>query len=185
MAAPRPRSDRKGRGARGAGKSPFRFGVALPRIRRALESAALADAAMFELADRGYRSVFEQLVACILSIRTLDEVSLPVAIRLFERAPTPAAIAALPEPELDDLIRATTFHEAKARQIREIARRTDTEYGGELPCDAEVLTSFRAAGLRRAPQPRSGSVTVWCVNPSPVCEARRRAGAQTRCARHP
>ena len=31
---------------------------------------------MFELRDRGFGSVFQRLVACIISIRTLDEVSL-------------------------------------------------------------------------------------------------------------
>jgi endonuclease-3 len=124
--------------------------VALPRIRRALRAESRADAAMFELADRGHRSVFEQLVACILSIRTLDEVSLPVAVRLFERAGTPGAIAALSGRELDALIRASTFHEAKAVQILEIARRTRDEFGGQLPCDADVLTSFRGVGPKCA-----------------------------------
>ncbi|HSA55097.1 MAG TPA: endonuclease III [Gemmatimonadaceae bacterium] len=150
MVPPRPRRSRSGEAAAAGGKRPFRFGVALPRIRRTLETAALADAAMFELADRGYRSVFEQLVACVLSIRTRDEVSLPVAIRLFERARSPAAIAELPERVIDDLIRASTFHEAKARQIREIAQRTRDEFGGALPCDAAVLTSFRGVGPKCA-----------------------------------
>ena len=31
-------------------------------------------AALFELAEEGFTSPFEQLVACIISIRTLDEV---------------------------------------------------------------------------------------------------------------
>ena len=34
-------------------------------------------------------------VACIISSRTRDEVSFPTAIRLLERAPTPAAVAKL------------------------------------------------------------------------------------------
>ena len=133
-----------------APKRPFRFGVALPRIRRALASEERADAAMFELRERGYNSVFQQLVACIISIRTRDEVSLPTAIRLFERAATPAQVAALSEREIDRLIATSTFHEAKARQIREIARRTAEELGGELPCDAEVLTSFSGVGPKCA-----------------------------------
>lgn len=150
MATARPLRLRTGRPARGEGKRPFRFGVAFPRIRRALEQAALADAAMFELADRGYRTVFQQLVACILSIRTLDEVSLPLALRLFERASTPDALAALSEREIDSLIRASTFHEVKARQIRAIARRTRDEFGGALPCELDVLTSFRGVGPKCA-----------------------------------
>ena len=46
-------------------------------------------AAMFELAEQGYASPFEQLVACVISIRTLDEVSAPTARTLFDVARTP------------------------------------------------------------------------------------------------
>jgi endonuclease III len=105
---------------------------------------------MFELYDRGHRSLFEQLVACILSIRTRDEVSLPTALRLFAAAPTPAALARLTPDEIDALIRTSSFHEAKARQIHAIARRTVEEFGGELPCDAGVLTSFAGVGPKCA-----------------------------------
>ena len=37
---------------------------------------------MFALAEEGHRTLFEQLVACILSIRALDEVSLVAARRV-------------------------------------------------------------------------------------------------------
>jgi endonuclease III len=94
--------------------------------------------------------VFQQLVACIISIRTLDEVSLPVAIKLLERAPTPEKMAALSVAKIDALIHASSFHEAKAAQIRAIARRTVDEFGGELPCDFDVLTSFHGVGPKCA-----------------------------------
>jgi endonuclease-3 len=129
-------------------KRPFDIDIVLDRIRAAVTEHA--DAAMFELAERGFRSVFQQLIACIISIRTRDEVSLPTAIRLFERADTPGAVAKLPVAEIDALIGASSFHEAKAVQIREIARRTADEFGGELPCDFEVLTSFRGVGPKCA-----------------------------------
>ena len=118
------------------------------RIRVAV--AEHADAAMFELAERGFKSVFQQLVACIISIRTLDEVSLPAAIKLLERAPTPEQMAKLSVAQIDALIRTSSFHEAKAAQIRDIARRTVDEFSGELPCDFEVLTSFRGVGPKCA-----------------------------------
>ena len=105
---------------------------------------------MFDLAERGFKTVFQQLVACIISIRTLDEVSLPVAIRLLERAPTPEKMAKLSPAQIDALIRASSFHEGKAVQIRDIARRTVGEFGGELPCDFDVLTSFRGVGPKCA-----------------------------------
>ena len=129
-------------------KRPFDIHEVLRRIRAAV--AAHADAAMFELRDEGFASVFEQLVACILSIRTRDEVSIEAARHLFARARTPAAIARLSPEAIDALIDTTTFHEAKARQIHEIAQRTLAEHGGELPCDAEVLTSFKGVGPKCA-----------------------------------
>jgi endonuclease III len=120
----------------------------LRRIRASVRD--FADAAMFELAADGYTSVFEQLVACIISIRTRDEVMIGLARSLFERAPTPQAMARLDPPTLDALIGASAFHEAKARQIHEIARRTVSEFDGKLPCDFDVLTSFRGVGPKCA-----------------------------------
>jgi endonuclease-3 len=132
---------------------PFDVDVALRRIARAVRP--YAPAAMFALKEGDaehppYGTVFQQLVACMLSIRTRDEVSLPVARRLFARAATPAAIAALPLAELDALIAESTFHEAKARQIHALAERTESEFGGTLPPDAEVLTSFAGVGPKCA-----------------------------------
>lgn len=140
---------RSARAARRVGaKRPFDIDTVMRRIRAAV--AEHADAAMFELAERGYSTVFQQLVACIISIRTRDEVSLPTAIRLLERAPTPAAMATLSVAQIDALIDASTFHENKAAQIREIAQRTVREFDGELPCDFDVLTSFRGVGPKCA-----------------------------------
>jgi len=131
-------------------KRRFDIDVAMDRIRQSIADAGVADAAMFALASEGYTSLFEQLVACIISIRTLDETMLVCARKLFARARSPAAIAALPVRSIDALIRQSGFHEAKARQIREIARRTVTEFGGELPCRFDVLTSFNGVGPKCA-----------------------------------
>ncbi|MFN3651170.1 MAG: endonuclease III domain-containing protein [Armatimonadota bacterium] len=120
----------------------------LELIRAAVEP--FPKAALFELADEGHATAFEQLVACVLSIRTRDEVMLPTARRLFERARTPQELSALDVEEIDTLIRACSFHEAKAAQLREIAQRVVAEHGGELPCDREVLTGFRGVGPKCA-----------------------------------
>jgi endonuclease III len=105
---------------------------------------------MFALAEEGHRTLLEQVVACILSIRTRDEVSLVAARRLFAAGPTPERLATLSIPAIDRLIGDTSFHTAKAAQVRDIARRTVTEFGGELPCDVEVLRSFRGVGPKCA-----------------------------------
>ena len=107
-------------------------------------------AALFELAEEGFGGPFEQLIACILSIRTRDEVTLPCARALFEVAHTPSAIAALSYAQLDQLISQSTFHEAKTQQILTIAQTVQEELGGELPCDFERLTSFKGVGVKCA-----------------------------------
>jgi endonuclease III len=129
-------------------KRPFEIGEALGRVRAAVKP--FAKAAMFELVEAGYDSPFEQLVACIISIRTRDETTLPTAKRLFAFARTPAEVSRLSVAAIDELIRASSFHEAKAAQIRDIARRVVDEFGGELPCDREVLMSFRGVGPKCA-----------------------------------
>jgi endonuclease III len=129
-------------------KRPFVIDDALRRVRASVKP--FAKAAMFELADDGFDSPFEQLVACIISIRTRDEATVPIARRLFETARTPAEISRLSIAQIDALIRPSTFHEAKAAQIREIAKRAVDKFAGELPCDPEVLMSFRGVGPKCA-----------------------------------
>jgi endonuclease III len=131
-------------------KKAFDVSVALDRIRRTIAETGVADAAMFALAAEGYTSLFEQLVACIISIRTYDETMLIAARRLFAKARTPAAVAALRVRTIDALIGQSAFHESKAAQIREIAKRTVAEFNGVLPCSAEVLTSFKGVGPKCA-----------------------------------
>jgi endonuclease-3 len=129
-------------------KKPFDIATAIRRIRIAVKP--WPKAALFELAENGFTSTFEQLVACIISIRTYDEVTLPVSRKLFERARTPAEMIKLPYEELDALIHPSTFHERKASQILAIAARAVDEFGGSLPCDREVLMSFAGVGPKCA-----------------------------------
>jgi endonuclease III len=131
-----------------ASKQAFNIDIVIDRIRDAVKP--FPKAAMFELADDGYDSVFEQLVACLISVRTRDEVSVVAAHRLFAKARTPADMAALSPSVIDAAIPDVTFHERKAVQIREIAKRIDDEFGGELPCDNEIAQSFAGIGPKCA-----------------------------------
>jgi endonuclease-3 len=130
------------------GKKPFDIEAAMPRLREA--TAPYPKAALFELYAEGHTSVFEILVACVISIRTRDETMLPTARALFARAPAPADVAALSVEEIDRLIGAATFHEPKARTIRAIAERTVADHGGELPCDRDTLLAFHGVGPKCA-----------------------------------
>ncbi len=129
-------------------KQPLDVDRALSLIQAAVRP--YPKAAMFELSELGFSTPFEQLIACIISIHTLDEVSLPAARRLLERARSPLALAKLSTGEIDRLITPSSFHERKAVQIQTIARQVDEQYGGELPCDEKVLLSFSGVGVKCA-----------------------------------
>jgi endonuclease-3 len=133
-----------------AAKKRFDITTVMRRLRRAAKP--YEPAAMFVLADEGYGSVFQILVACIISIRTFEEVTLPTARKLFAVAKTPARVAKLSVSEIDELIRACTFHEPKARMIHEIAVRAVKELDApdDLPGEMDVLLSFRGVGPKCA-----------------------------------
>ncbi|MGF1536118.1 MAG: endonuclease III domain-containing protein [Elainellaceae cyanobacterium] len=128
--------------------TPFTVERALDRI--APTMAAYPKAAMFALADEGYKSLFEQLISCIISIRTYDEVSLPASRRLFSQARTPVSMAALSVDEIATLIEPSTYGERKAEQISAIAWQIVDHHGGELPADVELLRSFSGVGPKCA-----------------------------------
>jgi endonuclease III len=135
-------------GAASVEKRPLDIGLAFKRIEAAVQP--WPKAALFQLAEEGYTSAFEQLVACIISIRTYDEVTLPVSRALFARARTPAGVGEIAYGELDALIGGSTFHERKASQILAIARRVADEFGGTLPCERDLLLSFDGVGPKCA-----------------------------------
>jgi endonuclease III len=140
-------------------KRPFDIDEVVKRVRRAV--ADKPRAVLFELAERGYGSPFEILVACVITIRTLEEVSLPTSLRLFEVARTPAEMARLTPARIDELIRTCTFHEPKSRTIHALATRVMGEFGGALPCDFGTLTGFAGVG------PKCANLTLGIACDSP------------------
>lgn len=130
------------------GKRPFDIDEALRRIEAAV--ADVPKAALFQLYDEGFRSPFEQLAACMISIRTRDETTVVCARALFALARTPAAMAALDVVDIDTAIAGSTFHQPKAAQIRAIAEELVARHGGELPYDFDTLTAFRGVGPKCA-----------------------------------
>lgn len=129
-------------------KKPFDIHQVMRRVRRAVRS--LPKAALFELAEEGHDSTFEQLAACIISVRTRDETTLDAARRLFSAARTAEQAAGLGVPGIAARIRQCAFHQRKAAQIHEIARRAVQFYGGAVPCDEDVLRSLPGVGQKCA-----------------------------------
>ena len=129
-------------------KEAFEIDEALERVRRAIEP--YPKAAMFELYQQGYTSLYAQLVGCMLSIRTYDEVCLPVALRLLKVAPDAAALDKLRPEQIAALIEPVTFAGQKAAWLKALAQKALAEHGGELPADEPQLLGFKGVGPKCA-----------------------------------
>lgn len=129
-------------------KKPSSIPDMLKRIEKAI--APYPKAAMFELFERGYSSLFEQLISCIISIRTLDETTIPLSLKLFARARTPAELLKLTPEELALLLVGSQYPGQKAHTMLGIAKAAVDDYNGELPADYEKLTALKGVGPKCA-----------------------------------
>lgn len=129
-------------------KLRFDLTLVLKRIEAAVRP--YPKAAMFEMHARGYNSLFEQLISCIISIRTLDETTIPVSERLFAVARTPEKILKLSPERLQKLIHGCTFAEQKAHTILGVAKSAMEHYQGKLPADFGLLTALKGVGPKCA-----------------------------------
>ncbi len=101
-------------------KKPFDIEQMLAKIETSVQP--FPKAAMFQLYEEGYTSLFEQLISCIISIRTLDETTIPVSKRLFAKARTANEMVALSKDQLAELLHGSTFAYQKANTILNIAK---------------------------------------------------------------
>jgi len=98
----------------------------------------------------GHANAFQLLVAVVLSAQTTDAQVNRVTPALFRRAPTPEAMAALPETEILKLIRSCGLAPGKARNVKRLAQKLVDEHGGEVPADFEALEHLPGVGHKTA-----------------------------------
>lgn len=105
---------------------------------------------MFELSERGYDSLFEQLISCVVSIRTFDETTIPVSLALFAEARTPQEVLDLGPDRLTKLLYGSSYPEQKTNAILGIAKAAVEQYEGQLPADFTKLTDLKGVGPKCA-----------------------------------
>lgn len=96
------------------------------------------------------RTPFHILIATILSLRTKDTLTAVVAPRLFAAADTPAAMLALSEARIAELIYPVGFYRTKARSIRQVSVLLLERYGGEVPRTLDELLDLPGVGRKTA-----------------------------------
>lgn len=93
---------------------------------------------------------FQMLVAVILSQRSRDSVTVPVAKQLFENTKTPQDFVSIPQKDLEEKIRAIGFYRAKADGIKKLSKILVEKYDGHVPAKEEDLLSLPHVGRKTA-----------------------------------
>lgn len=97
-----------------------------------------------------YRNPYELAVATILSAQCTDKRVNMVTPELFKRWPTPAALAAAPREEIEQVIQSTGFYRNKAKSLSGFANRVVDEHGGEVPQEMDQLVVLPGIGRKTA-----------------------------------
>lgn len=96
------------------------------------------------------RSPFRLLVACVISLRTKDEVTAEASRRLFEIGPTPDRLAKLEEDRIARAIYPAGFYNTKAAQLKEIGRIIRDDFDDEVPASEADLLAMPGVGRKTA-----------------------------------
>jgi endonuclease-3 len=97
-----------------------------------------------------YSNPLELLIATILSAQCTDKRVNIVTKELFRVCKTAADYVALPQEQLEDIIRTTGFFRAKAKNIKACCAEIVARHGGEVPRTMEELTKLAGVGRKTA-----------------------------------
>jgi endonuclease-3 len=97
-----------------------------------------------------YSTVFELLVAVLLSAQATDAGVNKATRQLFRVANTPQAILALGRQGLEEYIKTIGLYRMKAKHLMETCRILAEQHGGEVPRDREALEALPGVGRKTA-----------------------------------
>jgi endonuclease-3 len=117
-----------------------------PRALRRRLAAALPE----PRCELDHGDAWQLLVATILSAQSTDARVNQVTPALFRRWPTPAALGAAPQAEIETAVKSTGFFRNKARAIREASQAIAERFGGEVPRDMEAAMTLRGVARKTA-----------------------------------
>ncbi len=119
---------------------------------RAIESffATLKAANPTPVSELEYSSVFELLVAVLLSAQATDVSVNKATRRLFPIANTPQSILALGQNRLEGYIKTIGLFRSKAKHLIQTCQMLIEQHGGEVPRSREALETLPGVGRKTA-----------------------------------
>jgi endonuclease-3 len=97
-----------------------------------------------------HRNPFELIVATILSAQCTDERVNMVTPGLFEKYPTPRAMADADITELEQVVRSTGFYRNKAKNIKAASTIIAVKHGGNVPQTMDELLELPGVARKTA-----------------------------------
>lgn len=97
-----------------------------------------------------HRDAYSLLVAVMLSAQTTDKKVNEVTPALMARASTPAAMAAVPVPEILSFIRTVGLAPTKAKNLQALSAKLVADHDGAIPQDYESLEALPGVGHKTA-----------------------------------
>ena len=130
-----------------------------PAVRRVSPALKARVQALFDIfaarddhpkTELNYSSPFTLVVAVALSAQATDKAVNKATERLFQDAPTPAAMAALGVEGLEPYIKTIGLYHAKARNVIALSRILLEQHGGEVPLQRQALQALPGVGRKTA-----------------------------------
>lgn len=100
--------------------------------------------------ELAYSSPFTLVVAVALSAQSTDKAVNKATERLFQDAPSPAAMAALGVEGLEPYIKTIGLYRSKAKNVIALSRLLLERHGGEVPLRREDLQALPGVGRKTA-----------------------------------
>ena len=97
-----------------------------------------------------FKSVFQLLVAVVLSAQCTDKRVNQVTPELFADYPDARSMAEADEVEIYEYIKSVSYPNAKARHLVELSRMIVDDYDGEVPSDFDSLLRLPGVGRKTA-----------------------------------
>jgi endonuclease-3 len=109
-----------------------------------------------------YLNAFTLLVAVVLSAQATDAGVNKATRRLFELAPSPAAMVALGVDTITELIKTIGLYRGKAKNVFALSQILLDQHGGDVPQDRAALEALPGVGRKTA----NVVLNIWFKQPT-------------------
>lgn len=102
------------------------------------------------MVELDFENPWQLLIATVLAAQSTDKTINRITPVLFERWPTPAALAVADQADVETVVRSSGYYRNKAKAIRTLSQALVAEYDGEVPQSIEALVTLPGVARKTA-----------------------------------